>query len=131
MRCVARPLLLVAILLVASCSHSRDSNPIVADVTSIIAPDTVRNGETFAVVYHAVLGGHLSYVLDHVDTICGEHSFAVRIWSRDASHGGYAPSMFREEDLAFATRSSSPGEFRVIAYRPDGRDTLKTITVLP
>jgi hypothetical protein len=131
MRCVARALLLAAIFAVTSCSHSRDSDPVVAEVASITAPDTVRTGQTFAVIYPAVLGGHLSYVLDHVDTIYGQNSFAVRIWSRDASHGGYVLYIFREDDFAFAARSSSPGGFQIVTHQPDGSTKEKTITILP
>jgi len=131
MRCVLRALALAALLAVASCSHPRDSVPIVAEITAITAPDTVHADETFAVVYHAILGGHSAYVLDHVDTLRTNTNLAVRIWSRDASHGGCVLWILREDDFAFAVCASGPGQFGIVGCQPDGRDTLKTITVLP
>ena len=131
MRCVARTLLLAAVLAVAGCSLSRDSYSQIAEITSITTPDTVRAGETFSTSFHAILGNHTAYQLDHIDSLRADSSLAVRIWSLDVSNGRYVGWMIMECDYAFTASAATPNTFCVIAHQPDGSTTQKTITVLP
>jgi hypothetical protein len=132
MRCVARALLLAAILLVAGCSLFRDKRVTIAHVTGIAAPDTVDAGTSFNVTVHAVLGPDLRWDLDHVEVRHTVSSLDVRVWARDDSRpGSGAGQRLSEQELTLKARVEEPGEYRIIAHQPDGRDTLKTITVLP
>jgi len=131
MRCAVRVLTLAAVLLVAGCSLFRDSDVQVAKITGMTAPDTVSSDSSFSVTFTAMLGTEGGYMLDHFEAIYSDAQLALRVWSRDTSKGGARPQVIIYRDLTLEAGPVEPGEFRVIAHQPDGRDTLKTITVLP
>jgi hypothetical protein len=132
MRCIARTLLLVVVLLVAGCSQFRDERVTIAHVTGIAAPDTVDAGTSFNVTIHAVLGPDLRWDLDHVEVRHTFSSLDVRVWARDDSGpGSGAGQLLSEQELTLKARAEEPGEYRIIAHQPDGSTTQKTITVLP
>jgi hypothetical protein len=117
--------------LVAGCSLFRDSDVQVAKITGMTAPDTVSSDSSFSVTFTAMLGTEGGYMLDHFEAIYSDAQLALRVWSRDTSKGGARPQVIIYRDLTLEAGPVEPGEFRVIAHQPDGRDTLKTITVLP
>jgi len=131
MRCVARALTLAAILLVAGCSLFRDSDVQVARITSIVAPDTVRVDSAFHATATACLGPNSGYVLDRFEVNSSGAELTVQAWSRFSPEGGAVYEVVVYQDLGVGASSDEPGDFRIIAIQPDGRDTLKTITVLP
>jgi len=131
MRCVARALLLVAVLIVAGCSLFRDPRVSVAEIVRITAPDTVRAGTTFNVTATAVLGYLGCAVYDHCDVTRTSFFLELRAWTRDINKGVAYPCVTISKDLTFSVGPVEQDEFRVIAHQPDGSTTQKTITVLP
>ena len=131
MRCVVGALALAALLAVAGCSLFRDSDVHIAEITSIVAPDTVPKGAKFSVTFTAMLSGEGGYMLDHFEASYSADQLALRVWSRDTSTLGVRPQVVIYRDLTLDAGPAEPGEFRVIGRQPDGRDTVKTITVLP
>ena len=131
MRRVARAIAFAAVVIVAGCSLFRHSDVQVAEITSITAPDTVSQGTTFSVTVHAFFAVDYGRVFDHAQVTYSDASLDVRVWSRPWDGGSAVPQAVSERDLVFEARPLEPGEFRITAHQPDGRDTLKTITVLP
>jgi hypothetical protein len=131
MRCFARILLLAAILVVAGCNLFRDSNVQVAKITSIVAPDTVHADSAFHAIVAAFLGPDSRYVLDHFKVSNSDAQLTVQAWSRFNSGDRGVIMVPSYQDLEIGASPTEPGPFRIIAIQPDGRDTLKTITVLP
>jgi hypothetical protein len=131
MRCALRALLLAAILLAAGCSLFRDPDVQVDKITSMDAPDTVLQGARFSVTFTAMLGVEGGYMLDHFEAMYSADQLALRVWSRDTSKGGARPQVVIYRDLTLDVGPVRPGEFHLVAHQPDGRDSLKTITVLP
>ena len=131
MRCVVRALLPAAVLLLAGCSLFRDSDVQVAWITAITAPDTVRVGATFHATVTACLGTHTGYVLDRFEVTSTDAQLTVQAWSHDTNNGPFDDRTPVDVDLGVVAGPTEPGKFRIIAIQPDGRDTLKTITVLP
>jgi hypothetical protein len=130
-RCVTRVLLLAAVLLVAGCSLFRDSDVRVARITAISAPDTVTAYTRFDVTFTAMLGTEGGYMLDHFEATYTDDQIALRVWSRDTSTLDVRPQVIVFRDLTLDAGPMGPGQFRIIGHQPDGRDTVKTITVLP
>ncbi|MCX6842324.1 MAG: hypothetical protein NTX53_08610 [candidate division WOR-3 bacterium] len=131
MRYVARALLLAAVLLVAGCSLFRDRTVQVARITSIAAPDTVVADSTFSAIVTAMLGPDSGYVLDRFEVSGTDAQVTVQAWSRDTSNGKVAPLGATYSDVKIGAKPTEPGKFSIIALKPDGSTTLKTITVLP
>lgn len=131
MRCVARDLLLAALVAAAGCTSSPKPDPVVAEITSITAPDTVAAGVKFDVSVHAILGYHIGYVLEDTAVVRSTTLLYIRVWARDEWRGTEHLPAISECDLMFKAGPAEPGEFRVIAHQPDGGDTGKTIAVLP
>jgi hypothetical protein len=131
MRCIARAVALAAAVIVAGCSLFRKSDVQVATITSIVAPDTVYVNSTFHATITACLGSNSGYVLDRFEVGSTDAQLSVQAWSRDTSSGRILDRTTVYSDLGVAPRPTEPGDFRLIAIQPDGRDTLKTITVLP
>ena len=119
------------ILVVAGCSLFRDSGVQVARITSIVAPDTVHVDSTFHATVTACLGPSSGYVLDRFEVSSSGAELAVRAWSRFSPEGGVVYEVPVYQDLGVGASPAEPGMFRIIAIQPDGRETLKTITVLP
>ncbi len=131
MRCLVRAILPAAVILLAGCSLFRDSDIQVAKITSTTAPDTVRRGTTFNVMFHAFFAVDYRRLFDHAQVTYSDASLDVRVWSRPWDGGLAVPLAVSERDLTFEARALEPGEFRITAHQPDGKDTVKTITVLP
>jgi hypothetical protein len=123
--------MLAAILVVAGCNLFRDPYVYVATIASIDAPDTVRSWNEFDISFYAVLGNTGDFVVDHMDVDYTSTHLAVRIWSRDLNEGRGGPKQVFAGNYKFSAGPLAPGEFRVIAHQPDGKDSVKTITVLP
>jgi hypothetical protein len=131
MRCIARAVALAAVIIVAGCSLFRDSDVRVARITSITAPDTVSRGTPFNVTVRAFFAWDMVRVFDRVEVTYTDASLDVRVWSRPWDGGSAVPQVVSERDLTFEAIPRELGEYRIFAHQPDGRDTLKTITVLP
>jgi hypothetical protein len=131
MRCAVRVLTLAAVLLVAGCSLFRDSDVQVAAITSVVAPDTVRVDSAFHAMVGACLGPTSGYVLDRFGVSSSGAELTVQAWSRFSPEGTSVFEVPSYGGFGVDARPSEPGTFRIIAIQPDGRDTLKTITVLP
>lgn len=131
MRNVARAVALAAVVIVAGCSLFRESDVQVVTITSIVAPDTVYVDSTFHATITACLGPNSGYVLDRFEVGNSNDVLTVQAWSRFECEDGHTYEVVTYEDLGVEVTPEEPGEFRIIAIQPDGRDTLKTITVLP
>jgi hypothetical protein len=130
MRCVAPALLLAAVLLVAGCNLFYSSDVRVAEITSVLAPDTVHVDSAFHASITAWLGPTSRYVLERFQVSNSATMLTVQAWSR------LKPDVTVIEEPSYQgfgveARATQPGKFRIIAIQPDRRDTLKTITVLP
>ena len=130
MRCVVRILLPATVILLAGCSLFRDSDVQVATITSIVAPDTVYVDSTFHAAITACLGTHSGYVLDRFEVGNSGAVLTVQAWSRFIPEGSsvYVPVY---QGFGVGASPAEPGNLYIIAIQPDGRDTLKTIIVLP
>lgn len=131
MRYVTRALLLAAVIAVTGCSLFRDSDVQVAEVTIVVSPDTVRVDSAFHATVTACLGPNSGYVLDRFEVGNSNGVLTVQAWSRFKCEDGHTYEVVTYEDLGVEVTPEEPGEFRIIAIQPDGRDTLRTITVLP
>ena len=131
MRCVARAVALATLVIVSGCSLFHDSDVKVASITSIVAPDTVHVDSTFHATVAAYLGPDSRYVLDRFKVGSSGAVLTVQAWSRfnPGDRGVIMVPVY--QDLAVGASPAEPGTFRIIAIQPDGRDTLKTIIVLP
>ncbi len=131
MRCVVRVIVPAVILVLAGCSLFRDPNVQVATITAVVAPDTAHAGSTFHATVTACLGPTSGYVLDRFEVSSSRAELTVQAWSRFSAEGGVEYQVPVYQDLEVGASSSEPGTFRIIAIQPDGKETLKTITVLP
>ena len=132
MRCVVRAFMPAVVILLAGCSLFGSHDVRVARITSILAPDTVFVDSTFQATVTALLGPDSGYVLDHFEiTNSTDAKLTVRVWSRDTASVRPVTSGAMYFDVQAAITPTEPGKYLVIGYQPDGRDTVKTITVLP
>jgi hypothetical protein len=132
MRYLVRVLLPAAVILLAGCSLFGSHDVRVARITSILAPDTAFVDSTFQVTLTALLGPDSGYVLDHFEvTNSTDAKLTVRVWSRDTASVRPVTSVAMYFDVQAAITPTEPGKYLAIGYQPDGKDTVKTITVLP
>jgi uncharacterized protein YndB with AHSA1/START domain len=79
-----------------------------------------------------MLGPDSGYVLERCEISTGPGArLTVRVWSRDTASVRPVTGIATYFDVQADVTPTEPGKYLVIGYQPDGKDTVKTITVLP